>query len=123
MKPSYCIICQKKKKGLEVEDNTLIKAVRYVKRNFLKNERGNKLVVCKECFTKYYEDYKRFESRERSIFLLLSIFVILAIISSPTLGSIIALAFIIAVLYALLVAVSVPKLHNMDEILSRFNSK
>lgn len=64
MKETRCIVCGKEKDGLEVRDDKVIEAIRWFKRNVTKNEKGYRLVVCKECYPVYLKARKRFERRQ-----------------------------------------------------------
>ena len=50
---SRCIICGLEKDGLEVKEDYIIKSIRWFKRNITRNEKGYRLVVCKDCYPKY----------------------------------------------------------------------
>mgnify|MGYP001626225261 CR=1 FL=1 len=62
---SVCIICGQEKLGIEVKEDYVIQAIRWFKRNVTKNEQGNKLVVCKDCYVKYSEMRAKYESRTK----------------------------------------------------------
>ncbi len=79
---SVCIICGKEKEGLEVQDDYVIKAIRWLKRNVTKNEKGNRLVVCRDCYPKYREMRKNYEKRLRQNIALGVIFLVLLLIFS-----------------------------------------
>jgi len=53
MQESRCIICGLEKDGIEVQDDYIIEAIRWFKRNVTKSEKNYRLVVCKECYPKY----------------------------------------------------------------------
>lgn len=63
MAENRCIMCGQKRDGLRVKEDSVIILMRWFKKNITKNEKGYRLVVCKEDFPKYYKQRKRFESR------------------------------------------------------------
>ena len=67
-----CIICGRRIAGLGVKDDYILSSIRWFKRNVTKNEKGFRLVVCKDDFPKYYKQRKSFE-RKRSLYVGLGI--------------------------------------------------
>ncbi len=65
MQKSYCIVCAKERKGIPVEDDLVLGTVRWFKTNVTRNERNNRLVVCRDCYLKYVAARKKFESRQK----------------------------------------------------------
>ena len=63
-----CIICGKRIAGIEVRNDYILSSIRWFKRNVTRNEKGFRLVVCKEDFPKYYKQRKSFE-RKRSLYI------------------------------------------------------
>ena len=59
----YCIICGERRSGLPVEDDYVISAIRWFKANVTKNEKNNSLVVCRDCYSKYKRQRKRYEAQ------------------------------------------------------------
>lgn len=59
MPKTVCIICYKEKPGLEVKNDYVLESMRWFKRNITRNEKANRLVVCKEC----YKDWKKVRDR------------------------------------------------------------
>ena len=74
MSKSYCIVCGKEKKGIEIEYDIVIKGIRWFKRNVTKNEKNNVLVVCSSCYSLYKKSRDKFELRERLYFYSLLLF-------------------------------------------------
>lgn len=72
MKESRCIICGENKNGLEVREDGTIRMIRWFKRNVTKNEKGYRLVVCRECFLKYKKRRDSF-IRKRVVYLIIGI--------------------------------------------------
>lgn len=64
MKENRCIICGEKKSGLPVKEDFVIGAIRWFKRNVTKNEKGYRLVVCKDCYKEYHKSRAVFERRQ-----------------------------------------------------------
>lgn len=60
---TVCIICGKERVGIPVKNDYIIEAIRWIKTNITKNEKNNRLVVCKECYPKYKKERDRFISR------------------------------------------------------------
>ena len=117
MQKTYCIICGKERKGIAVEDDFVLDSIRWFKRNVTKNERNNKLVVCKECYAKYAPARRKFESRKRLYLALGVIFATLNLIIDRSLVSILVSALILLLLYALaflsyVPRISIKKQHN-----------
>ncbi|MGC9037247.1 MAG: hypothetical protein ACP5IK_00840 [Candidatus Micrarchaeia archaeon] len=79
---SVCIICGQEKPGIEVKEDNVIRAIRWFKRNVTKNEQGNKLVVCKDCYVKYSALRSKYESRQKLYIALGILFVIFSTIVS-----------------------------------------
>ncbi|MGA3020779.1 MAG: hypothetical protein ABSD68_02420 [Candidatus Micrarchaeales archaeon] len=99
MKKIYCIVCGKEKKGIEVEEDAILGSVRWFKRNVTKNEKGNKLVVCKDCYAEYKKDRKKYESRQRVYMILGAIFVMISMVLSPSVMTLVISLVIFAMLY------------------------
>lgn len=59
-----CIICGNERNGIEIRSDSVITAIRWLKKNITKNEKGYKLVVCKECYPKYAKERKKFKNRQ-----------------------------------------------------------
>ncbi|MEM0159195.1 MAG: hypothetical protein QXT89_01855 [Candidatus Micrarchaeaceae archaeon] len=106
----YCIICGKEKQGIPVEEDSVIAAIRWFKRNITKNEQHNLLVVCKECYPKYAKERKSYESR-RTLYIALGIaFIIISAIVSPRATTIAIAVAVAAFLYLLSFLSYMPKL-------------
>ncbi len=79
---SVCIICGQEKPGIEVKEDNVIRAIRWFKRNVTKNEQGNKLVVCRDCYLKYSTLRSKYESRQKLYIALGILFVIFSVMVS-----------------------------------------
>ncbi len=87
---SYCIICGNEKNGIEVKEDSVIRIIRFLKKNLFKSEKNNRLVVCKECYENY-KKYRRKYVRRQAIYVALGVlFLIMLLIINPS-----ALAFLI----------------------------
>lgn len=71
-----CVECGKNAKGYPIEDDYVINGIRWIKRK-LGVEKGNKLIVCNDCFEEYK---KKRNSFERSLIIYSGIGVVLGII-------------------------------------------
>ncbi|MGC8628679.1 MAG: hypothetical protein ACP5T4_00505 [Candidatus Micrarchaeia archaeon] len=108
---SICIICGQEKPGIEIEEGYVIGAIRWFKRNVTKNEQGNKLVVCKDCYLKYASLRKRYENRMKTYFALGVIFLLFSVaISSNKLAAFALGLVVLFLLLALSLLSYVPKL-------------
>ena len=106
-----CIICGKRIAGLEVRNDYILSSIRWFKRNVTRNEKGFRLVVCKEDFPKYYKQRKSFE-RKRSLYVGLGIVFAAAlfILSSFNLYSLLYGLGIVVFLYLLSLVSYMPAL-------------
>jgi len=110
---SVCIICGKRKKGYEVEEDLVIRSIRKIKKIF-GIEKRNKLVVCKECYPKYLQMRKKFESKQKHFTILLLIFFAIVIIFSPDKISAIIFFLVLTFLFLiLLIPYYTPKIKNV----------
>ncbi len=107
---SYCIICGRERNGIEVEEDFVIKSIRWFKRNVTKNEEGNKLVVCNECYPKYLKYRRRFVGREIIYLTLGFLFLVFGLIVSFRLSTLIIGLLLILFLYLLSLLSYMPKL-------------
>jgi L-asparagine transporter-like permease len=87
MKKSICIVCKKEKKGVKVEDDLYLEAIRKIKTR-LNIARNNILVVCKDCLPKAQEKRRRFERTIMTWGVLATLLFVLLVLMSPTLQSI-----------------------------------
>jgi hypothetical protein len=103
MPSSYCIICGKKKNGIKVTDDHVLKTLRWFKTNITKNVQNNTLVVCKTCYPQYSKQRKKYISRRTAYVALGIIFLILSVIisSGAWLTALSIGIFIVILLYAL----------------------
>ncbi|MEM3781464.1 MAG: hypothetical protein QXT43_00675 [Candidatus Micrarchaeaceae archaeon] len=108
---SVCIICGNEKQGLEVENDFVINSIRWFKKNVTKNERNNRLVVCRDCYIKYAGMRKKYEGRVRLYLALGIIFALFAfLVSADKLYALAIGAFVVALLYLFSMLSYMPKL-------------
>lgn len=109
-KPSYCIICGGKKDGLEIEEDYVLEGIRWFKRNVTHDEKGNRLVVCKECYTEYKKRRDKYINRQRLYVSLGVIFIVLVIVVSYDAFALVAAMLMLLLFYALSLANYAPDL-------------
>lgn len=61
---SRCIICGQERNGLEVKEDFVINGIRMFKRYITRNEKGYRLVVCRDCYPKYKKERDRMVRRQ-----------------------------------------------------------
>ena len=98
---TYCIICAKKKEGITVKDDRVLESIRWFKRNVTRNEQGNKLCVCKECYPVYKKRRDTYTSRQIIYVVIGAIFAILIFALSLSLAALATGAVILVGLYLL----------------------
>jgi uncharacterized membrane protein len=108
-KKTYCIMCGKNRRGIPVREDKVIGSIRWLKRK-LRNEKGNALVVCRDCYDKYSMQRKRFESRQFLYIAIGIVFMVLMIITSPTVLAFIVGILIVMLLYAFAMLSYIPAL-------------
>ncbi|MDE1854802.1 MAG: hypothetical protein KGH57_00570 [Candidatus Micrarchaeota archaeon] len=117
MQKSYCIICGKERSGIAVENDTVLGSIRWFKANVTKDEKNNRLVVCKECYPKYSAGRAKFESRQKLYIGLGFVFAALNILIARNLASLVVSIFIVLLLFALsflsyMPRINIKKQHN-----------
>ncbi len=90
-----CMYCGERKEGLEIREDYVIYALRWLKRNVTRNERGYRIVVCRDDYQKHAKARKRFEGRQKVYLALGLIFAITVILAGK---NIVAVFYAIAVL-------------------------
>ncbi|MCL5239056.1 MAG: hypothetical protein M1286_01110 [Candidatus Marsarchaeota archaeon] len=100
MQKSYCIVCGEERRGIPVEDDFVLGSIRWFKRNVTKNERNNKLVVCRSCYPKYISGRKKFESRQKLYIAFGVIFASLNLFISATIYSVLVSVAVLLLLFA-----------------------
>ncbi len=107
---SYCVMCGKKRGGVEIKEDYVINSIRWFNRTVLKQFRNNRLVICEECYPKYKEQRKKFVGRQRLYIALGVIFVILGVFLDKTIGALLIGIVILIVLYLFSLLSYVPEL-------------
>ena len=107
---TYCIICGHKKEGLEIGEDYVLEGIRWFKRNVTHDEKGNRLVVCKECYPEYKKRRGRYVNRQRLYVTMGVIFVVLVLIVSLNLFTVLAALIMLLLFYALSLANYTPDL-------------
>jgi uncharacterized membrane protein len=128
-KESRCIMCGEARDGLEVNEDFVIYTMRWFKRNITKNEKNYRLVVCKDCYPKYYEERKKYEKRQALYLVLGILFAIVLIIVGQ--NKLIALLYgLIVILFVYLLSlltyipsVKIPQSLNVKTIKSKSKNK
>jgi len=113
---SRCIICGLPKDGLEVKEDYVINFIRLFKRNVTKNEKGYRLVVCKDCYPKYAKQRKRFDTRRATYITLGVIFTALFLVVSPNKLAALAYGVLITLFLYLLSLVNYVPALNIPQI-------
>lgn len=90
MKESYCIMCGKKKDGIEIKEDNVIGILRWFNQKVLRiPPKNNRIVVCSECYQKYNTQRKKYVSRQWMYIILGVLFIVFCLISSALGGNII----------------------------------
>jgi hypothetical protein len=98
-----CIMCGNEKVGLQVKEDHVIGAMRWVKRNITKNPKNYRMVVCKEDFLAYKKKRDSYE-RKRIAYVIIGIIfmaLLLSFASGRFLGAIVYGVGVIAFMYLL----------------------
>ena len=98
---TYCIICGNKRNGIPIRNDYVLEVMRWFKRNVTKDEKGNRLVVCKECYPKYKKNMDRFNSRQAIYMVLAGLFFIFTILTAPILQAVSLSIMVFIALYLL----------------------
>ncbi len=109
MKETRCIICGSKKNGLEVEEDHVIKTIRWFKKNVTHNEKGARLIVCKECYPRYSKNRRSYERRQLLYVGLGLIMAILLVAAGQSFIAILYGAVIVVFMYVLSLLTYMPK--------------
>jgi hypothetical protein len=87
LRKTYCVVCAKQRKGIEVDDDAVLESIRWIKKNITKNEKGNRIVVCRDCYSAYKASRSRYEGRQRIYVALGVLFAVLSLFISPALST------------------------------------
>jgi hypothetical protein len=110
LRKTYCVVCAKEKKGIEVEDDAVLELIRWIKKNITKNEKGNKIVVCRDCYASYKASRSRYEGRQKIYVALGVLFAMVNLLISPTLSTVAISAVIIAMMILISLLSYTPKI-------------
>ena len=106
---SRCIICGEEKNGLEVEEDFVIRAIRYFKKNVTRNAKNYHLVVCKEDYMKFSKARDSYVKKQILYVVLGAVFAALLILYTwPNLGAIIYGLAIVILMYAISLLTYIP---------------
>ena len=80
-KAYYCMLCGKEKRGIEIEEDDVIRSIRWFKHDILKKPLSeNKVVICNDCYDNYKKYFKKYKSRQRTYIILGVLFAVFGII-------------------------------------------
>lgn len=105
------MICGREKKGIGVNEDFVILAIKWFKKNVTRNAEGNRLVVCREDYPKYVESRKRFESRQRTYLALGMAFAVLSMLVHPAVTTLAIVLAVVLLMYALSLLSYTPKIN------------
>jgi hypothetical protein len=112
-----CMICGKERNGTWVEEDHVIKAMRWFKQNVTHNAKGYRIVVCRECMPEYRKLRGKFV-RRRAMYVAFGVIFALsiAVVSGGKYLGVIAFGLAaIAFLYCLSLVSYMPALKGEDE--------
>jgi hypothetical protein len=119
MEKKVCIMCGQEKNGLDVKEDHVIRAMRWVKRNITKNAKNYQMVVCKDDFLKYKKKREGYERKQILYIIIGILFLVLLLIfaNGRYLGAIVYGFAIIIFMYLLslisyMPAVEMPKVQK-----------
>ena len=108
---SYCIVCGNERDGIEVKEDNVLRALRYIKYDLFKRpRRNNRIVVCKSCYESYKKHRKRYIGRQRLYLALGVLFLIFSILLAPSIYAALVGIVMIALLYLLSLLNYMPEL-------------
>lgn len=96
---TYCIICGERKDGIEIKNDRVLEAIRWFKRNITRNEKGNKLVVCRADYETYKKKREKYTSRQALYVGIGVVFLILGLIISFSAQAVIMAIIVLLALY------------------------
>jgi len=110
MANSYCMMCGKEKKGIAVREDHVLGALRWFKRNVTRDEKGNRIVVCRDCYSEYKKRRGTYESRQKLYLALGVMFVVVSLLLSPKPLTVLVSALVLAMVYLFSLMSYVPKI-------------
>jgi len=115
MGKSYCVVCGNERNGIAVQNDYVIESIRWFKKRFMKVEKGNMLVVCKDCYPEYKKRRRAYESRQKTYLALGILFVVFFFIASPKAITILISLFVLALLYFFSLLSYMPKIDIKEQ--------
>lgn len=79
---SRCVICGEKKPGLRIQEDSVVRCMRWFNRKVLKKYRNYNLVVCKDCYIKYKKARRSYVRKQVAYLSIGVIFTIMLLIFS-----------------------------------------
>jgi hypothetical protein len=104
------MICGEEKNGIAIKNDRILEVMRWIKRNVTRNEKRNRIVVCKECYPKYIEARKKYTSRQVLYLAIGIIFVGIGLFIAQNLGTLLLGVVIVIFLYLLSLLSYIPEL-------------
>jgi hypothetical protein len=96
-----CIICGENKPGIRIKEDTVIRSIKWIKRNITKNEKNNTLVVCRGCYPKYSKERSKYTSRQVLYIALGILFAIFSLLLNPAPLTLLIAAMVLLFFYGL----------------------
>ena len=115
MAKTYCMICGKEKGGIAVEEDYVLGAIRWFKSNVTRNEKGNRLVVCRDCYAQYKKERKRHESRQVVYAVLGVLFFVVSVAMFPRATTVAVSIGVCALLYLFSLMSYVPRVSQRPQ--------
>ncbi len=115
MPKTYCIICGKEKDGIEIKNDRVLWTMRWIKRNIAKNEKRNRLVVCKVCYPIYKKKRDRYTSKQLLYLVVGVIFTVLGMAINLSIQTFLVCVLVVVCLYLLSLVNYTPAL-SIEEV-------
>lgn len=80
------MLCGRERDGIEIREDNVIKAIRWLNRSILHKVRDNKIVICRDCYERYRKQRKRYVSRQR-LYIILGLLLDSSILIHPTIST------------------------------------
>jgi hypothetical protein len=94
-------MCGKQRNGIGVKEDRLLGLMRWFKRNVTRDEKRNRLVVCRECYPAHKKKRDRYTSRQALYLAVGAIFAVLGLAMSFNGSTLTLSVLLIAALYIL----------------------
>ena len=112
---TYCIMCGKEKNGIEVKEDNVIRAIRFLKKRVFRSEKRNRIVVCKECYENYKKHRKRYTRRQALYLALGVLFLIMVVFVGHSIYSVLVGMGMVLLLYLFSLLNYVPELNIIKD--------